>query len=86
MKDTADIRDQIREEQKQKNREQMPEIAKLMDQINAKYPGSKLIWAKDLTTGKEIGKKTENANLVPLKFYGSTTGVSNVRKGRSKTR
>jgi len=86
MKDIADVKDQIKEQQRQQNREQMPEIAKLMDQINAKYPGSKLIWAKDLTTGKEIGKKTENANLVPLKFYGSTTGVSNVRKGRSKTR
>lgn len=86
MKDIADVKDQIKEQQRQKNREEMPEIAKLMDQINAKYPGSKLIWAKDLTTGKEIGKKTENANLVPLKFYDSTTGVSNVRKGRSKTR
>jgi len=67
MKDVADIKDQIREEQKRKNREQMPEIAKLMDQINARFPGSKLIWAKDLTTGKEIGKKSEEKNLFLLR-------------------
>ena len=85
MKDIAGIKDQIREEQKKKNREDMPEVAKLMDQINAKYPNSKLIWAKDLTTGKEIGKRSDEKNLVQLKSY-SPTGVKNVRKGRSKTR
>ena len=86
MKDIADVKDQIKEQQRQKNREEMPAVAKLMDEINARYPGSKLIWAKDLTTGKEIGKKTENANLFPVKAYGSTQGADNVRKGRSKTR
>ena len=85
MKDVADIKDQIREDQKKKNREDMPEVAKLMDQINAKYPNSKLIWAKDLTTGKEIGKKSDEKNLVELKSY-SPTGAKDVRKGRSKTR
>ena len=87
MKDVADIKDQIREEQKKKNREQMPEIAKLMDQVNARFPGSKLIWAKDLTTGKEIGKKTEEKNLFQIPAsYGQKSEVTNVRKGRSKTR
>lgn len=87
MKDTADIRDQIREEQKQKNREQMPAVAKLMDEVNARFPGSKLIWAKDLTTGKEIGKKSDPKNIwVIPKDYKPQTEVSNVRKGRSKTR
>ena len=85
MKDVADIKDQIREEQKKKNRDDMPEVAKLMDRINAKYPNSKLIWAKDFTTGKEIGKKSDEKNLVELKSY-SPTGVKDVRKGRSKTR
>jgi len=87
MKDVADIKDQIREEQKKKNREQMPEVAKLMDQINARFPGSKLIWAKDLTTGKEIGKKTEEKNLFQIPAnYSAQAEVKNVRKGRSKTR
>ena len=85
MKDIADVKDQIKEQQRQQNREQMPEIAKLMDQINARFPGSKLIWAKDLTTGKEIGKKSDEKNLVELKSY-SPTGAKDVRKGRSKTR
>jgi hypothetical protein len=87
MKDVADIKDQIREEQKKKNREQMPEIAKLMDQVNARFPGSKLIWAKDLTTGKEIGKKSDEKNLFQIPVnYGQKSEVTNVRKGRSKTR
>jgi hypothetical protein len=87
MKDVADIKDQIRDEQKKKNREQMPEIAKLMDQVNARFPGSKLIWAKDLTTGKEIGKKSDEKNLFQIPAsYGQKSEVTNVRKGRSKTR
>jgi hypothetical protein len=87
MKDVADIKDQIREEQKRKNREEMPEVAKLMDQINARFPGSKLIWAKDLTTGKEIGKKSEEKNLFQIPAnYSVQAEVKNVRKGRSKTR
>lgn len=86
MKDIADIKDQIREEQKQKNREEMPEIAKLMDQINSKFPGSKLVWAKDFTTGKEIGKKPDHSNLVPLTADSFKKGSTDVRKGRSKAR
>lgn len=86
MKDIADIKDQIKEQQRQKNREEMPAVAKLMDEINARFPGSKLIWAKDLTTGKEIGKKSEETNLFELKAYSSTQGAEDVRKGRGKTR
>ena len=86
MKDIADIKDQLREEQRKKNREEMPVIAELMDKINAKYPGSKLIWAKDYTTGKEIGKKSveTKAFVIPDNYF--PTEVINVRKGRSKTR
>lgn len=87
MKDEADIREQMIEEQRKKNREAMPEVAKLMDEINAKFPGSKLIWAKDLATGKEIGKKSEPKSfwVIPPDFKPAKETV-NVRKGRSKTR
>ena len=34
MKDEADIREQLIEEQRKKNREEMPEVAKIMDEIN----------------------------------------------------
>jgi hypothetical protein len=86
MKDEADIKEQILAEQRRKNREAMPEIAKLMDEVNAKYPGSKLIWAKDLATGKEIGKKSEpkSAFVIPPNYYPGKE--VDVRKGRSKTR
>jgi hypothetical protein len=86
MKDIADIKDQMREEQRKKNREEMPVIAKLMDEINAKYPGSKLIWAKDYTTGKEIGKKSVETKVFVIPDNYRTSEVTNVRKGRSKTR
>jgi hypothetical protein len=87
MKDEADIREQMIEEQRKKNREAMPEVAKLMDEINAKFPGSKLIWAKDLATGKEIGKKSEPKSfwVIPPDFK-APKEVINVRKGRGKTR
>jgi len=86
MKDIADIKDQLREERRKKNREEMPVIAKVMDEINARFPGSKLIWAKDYTTGKEIGKKSveEKVFVIPENYKPSE--VMNVRKGRSKTR
>lgn len=86
MKDEADIKEQLIAEQRKKNREAMPEVAKLMDEINARFPGSKLIWAKDLVTGKEIGKKSEPKaffQIPPNYFPGKEV---NVRKGRSKTR
>jgi len=86
MKDIADIKDQLREEQRKKNREEMPEIAKLMDEINAKYPGSKLIWAKDFVTGKEIGKRTVEKNVFVIPDNYRPSEVTDVRKGRSKTR
>jgi hypothetical protein len=87
MKDEADIKEQILAEQRRKNREAMPEVAKLMDEINAKYPGSRLIWAKDLATGKEIGKKSEPKSffVIPPDFKPAKE-VINVRKGRGKTR
>lgn len=85
MKDVADLKDTLREEQRRKNREEMPEIAKLMDKINAAFPGSKLIWAKDLLTGKEIGKKPIEKNVFVIPDNYRPTEVINVRKGRSKT-
>jgi predicted amino acid dehydrogenase len=86
MKDIADLKQQLREEQRKKNREEMPEIAKLMDEINAKYPGSKLIWAKDFVTGKEIGKRTVEKNVFVIPDNYRPSEVTDVRKSRSKTR
>lgn len=86
MKDIADIKDQLREEQRRKNREEMPEVAKLMDEINEKFPGSKLIWAKDLLTGKEIGKKSVEKSVFVIPDNYRPMEVTDVRKGRSKTR
>ncbi|MFN6304360.1 MAG: hypothetical protein ACK42H_19410 [Planctomycetota bacterium] len=46
------------EEQRKRNRELMPNVAKMMDEWRAVFPDLKLIWAKDLETGHEVGKKS----------------------------
>jgi hypothetical protein len=86
MKDIADIKDQLREDQRKKNREEMPWVAKLMDEVNEKYPDSKLIWAHDLLTGKEIGKRPVEKNVFVIPDNYRQTEAINVRKGRGKTR
>jgi hypothetical protein len=88
MNDEAQIREQINEEKRRKNREEFPDLAKLMDEVNAKYPGSKLIWAKDLATGKEIGKKSvvNSAFEITKDTFPQPRTLPNVRKGRGKTR
>jgi len=46
------------EEQRKRNRELMPNVAKMMDEWRAVFPDCQLIWAKDLETGHEVGKKS----------------------------
>ncbi|MFN7323055.1 MAG: hypothetical protein ACK5SP_02160 [bacterium] len=37
----------------------MPNVARMMDEWRAVFPDCRLIWAKDLETGHEVGKKSE---------------------------
>lgn len=46
------------EEQRRRNRELMPNVARMMDEWRAVFPDVKLVWAKDLETGHEVGKKS----------------------------
>lgn len=52
------------EEQRKRNRELMPNVAKMMDEWRAVFPDLKLIWAKDLETGHEVGKKSDRKSVV----------------------
>ena len=54
-----DVREQMREEQRRKNRERMPNLAALMDDLREQFPDCRLVWGKDLVTGHEVGKKEE---------------------------
>lgn len=47
------------DEQRRRNRELMPNVARMMDEWRAVFPDVKLVWAKDLETGHEVGKKSE---------------------------
>lgn len=54
-----ELRDRLREEQRKKNRELMPNLAALVDEFREQFPDAKLIWGKDMVTGHEVGKKEE---------------------------
>lgn len=53
-------REQMREEQRKKNREAAPNLAALVDEIREQFPGAKLMWGKDLVTGVEVGVREED--------------------------
>jgi hypothetical protein len=82
--DMIELRDKLREEQRQKNRALMPNLAALVDEFREQFPDSKLIWGKDLVTGHEVGKKPEidpdKVFTVPKDYYPSRS--LNLKKGR----
>jgi hypothetical protein len=65
------------EEQRKRNREQMPNVAAMLDEFRAANPGLqfKVVWAKDHGTGLEVGKrddpKPEQVFVIP-ESYGQT--------------
>ena len=81
--DATALRQQAREEQRRKNREQMPNLAALVDEIREKFPGAKLLWGKDLVTGIEIGKKEEpdpdKTFTIPKDYYPSRQVITTKR-------
>lgn len=62
-----------KEQQRQNNRELMPNVAALIDEWREQFPDLKVIWAEDLVTGHSVGKKpdpaTENAFTIPPNYY-----------------
>ncbi len=83
-----------RSEQKQSNREKHPEMAAIIDELRAKFPGAKVMWAKDMATGVEFGKRDSDPDKtfqIPEGYFPSTpvtieTEKKDGRKNRSKTR
>lgn len=73
--DATALRQQAREEQRRKNREQMPNLAALVDEIREAFPDARLLWGKDLVTGFEVGKKEEpdpdKTFTIPKDYYPS---------------
>lgn len=88
------VRAHVREEQRQKNREAMPNLAALVDELRERFPGAKVMWGQDLVTGKEVGKRDdedpEKVFCIPEDYHPTRSvdvkEMSNERKGRSKTR
>lgn len=61
------------EEKRRRNRELMPNVAKLIDEWKEQFPDLKVIWAKDLETGHEVGKRDEpdpaKVFTIPANYY-----------------
>lgn len=72
----VELRNRMREEERRKNREKMPNLAAVVDEIRAKFPGAKLIWGKDLVTGHEVGKQEQidpdKVFTIPKDYFPST--------------
>lgn len=77
-------RGSMREEQRRKNRELMPNLAALMDEIKEQFPDAKLIWGEDLGTGHVVGKKPENENVftIPKDYHPCASYDTKQRKAK----
>jgi len=77
-------RDSMREEQRRKNRELMPRLAALVDEVRQQFPDAKVIWGEDLVTGHKVGQKPENENAftIPKDYFPCATYDTNKRKAK----
>lgn len=71
------------EEQKQRNRELMPNVAKVIDEWREVFPGLRVLYAKDLETGYEVGTPTPTDRLVLWQSH-EQTPTSVALKGRRR--
>jgi hypothetical protein len=75
------------EAKRQRNRELMPNVAALVDEWKEQFPDLKVIWAKDLVTGHEVGKKEEpdpsKVFVIPPNYF-PTSSRETPKKGRKR--
>lgn len=74
-----------RAEERRKNREAMPGLAALMDDVREQFPDAKLIWGEDLTTGVTVGVKPEEKHFfdIPKDYFPSQQiDTTKPRKGK----
>jgi hypothetical protein len=50
-----------RDDTARRNRELMPNVAKMVDDIRQHFPGARVIWAEDKQTGHSVGARREEA-------------------------
>lgn len=67
-----------REEQRRRNREAGPNLAAMVDDLMKQFPGSKVMWGKDLITGFEVGKRPEDVD--PDKVFRIPPGYNPTRE------
>lgn len=79
-----DMRDQLRREKAERNRQLMPNVAAIMDELRKDFPDCKLLYGKDLVTGHEVGKQDvpdpDKVFVVPKDYYPSRQ--VNLKRGR----
>lgn len=71
-----------RNEQANRNRERMPNVAAVVDEFRKFFPDLKVIWAEDKQTGVSVGKKSqpENVWVIPEGFRASNPDIG--KRGR----
>ncbi len=64
-------RERMRQDERRKNRQQMPNLAALVDELREQFPGAKLVWGQDLVTGHSIGQRPDESNAfqIPPDYY-----------------
>lgn len=54
---------------RERNRQAMPNVADLVDEVRALFPSATVVWAHDLQTGRQAGRKSSgNAFPIPLHY------------------
>lgn len=72
-----------KEQVAQRNRELMPNVAAMVDELREFFPNLKVLYAEDLETGRSVGKKPEpptNSWKIPEGYRPSVQQKAQKRK------
>lgn len=69
----ARLKAEQRAGERRKNRELMPGLAALMDEVREQFPDAKMIWGEDLMTGVTVGVKPDEKHVftIPKDYFPS---------------
>lgn len=81
---TQKLREQIVDEQRQRNRAQMPGLAALMDELSSQFPGCKLLYGEEVVEGqaRTIGNRPHEPNAFTIPAgYAPCKATAEIIKG-----
>lgn len=78
------MREEMRDQERRRNREAAPNLAALVDELRAQFPDAKLVWGKDLLTDVEIGKRPDEPNSFQIPSGYEPCKVIETRKSKER--